>query len=249
MPYLKLKEVWQFRYIRYPLSVKRFARCAFSGNQKPSMQEMDTRPSFVVTVPRGEEPLEELLAVRRDPPRAAAMAASADVTIPDVFGGVEWVEAYRGSLLAAFHRDFDGGPRLARPFWPYTYDTLDLQVLPACVRVPLDNPNPLLLVPGWLRTVALALWGLGWHPRSVSTFVRSRYERPHSWGGIWERYDPGARAEFYVRVCCGAVATGLERGRDFTCESQVGRGLCTHEGCGFDLSRLWPLRLHRRVDA
>jgi hypothetical protein len=226
----------------------RYARCAFSGNQKPWMQRLDTVPSFLLTVPRGAQSLPELLRVREDPARAAEMAAAMDVAIPDVLGGVEWVEAYRSSALAAFHRDFDRGPRMAPAYWTSTYDALDLHALPACVRLPLDRPNPFLLVPGWLRSVALGLWGLGWHPRSVSTFVRSRYERPYAWGATWKRYEPGTRADFYVRVCCGAVADGLEHPQEFTCASQEGRGLCPRSGCGFDLARLWPLRPHTSED-
>jgi hypothetical protein len=216
----------------------RSTRCAFAGNQKALVQDLGG-PGFVLTLPRRQEPLEELLRARADPGRAQEMAAAADTAIPAALGGTEWISAYRSSALARFHHDFDAGPEVERQAWPATYDGLDLGTLPACAALPLQHPNPALLTPGWLRTVALALWAHGWHPRSIAALVRSKYLRPQGWGTYWQRYDAESRARFYVRVSCGALAAGLEQRGDFTCASQRARGLCPGIGCGFDLLGAW----------
>jgi hypothetical protein len=82
--------------------------------------------------------------------------------------------------------------------------------------------------------VALALWGMGWHPRSVAGLVRSKYERDFGWGSMWYRYDAAARADFYVRLFCGAMACGIDP--DFSCELQAARGACPLAHCTHALS-------------
>jgi hypothetical protein len=219
----------------------RHARCAFSGNQKASLTGIAPERPFVVNLPRmDDDRVDELVREREDLACAGVRAGRVKAHIPDVRDGWAWVEDYRRGRLARFHAEFDEGPEMPREEWPYTYDSLDLHTLPACARLALEYPNPALLVPVHLRTVALALWGLGWHPRSVAALVRSRYEKDFGWGNLWQRYDPAARAEFYVRVFCGAVVDGLESGSDFTCESQALRGVCPASGCGWDLGRLLP---------
>jgi hypothetical protein len=218
---------------------ERHARCAFSGNQKASLTGIAPERPFVISLPReGGDRVDELLRDREDPARAAARALRVNALIPDVRGGEAWVEDYRRGRLARFHAEFDAGPEMAREAWPYTYDSLDLGTLPACARLALESPNPALLMPVHLRTVALALWGIGWHPRSVAALVRSRYEKDFGWGSLWQRYDAATRAEYYVRVFCGAVVDGLEDPACFTCESQALRGVCPASGCGWDLGRL-----------
>jgi hypothetical protein len=217
----------------------RSTRCAFASSQKPLSKGLDVDPGYVFALPRGDEPLGDLLRARGDPERARQMAAAADVRIPVAVGAAGWMAAYLDSALARFHRYFDAGPEVDRAAWPATYDTLDLRTLPACAAFPLAHPNPALLTPGWLRTVALALWALGWHPRSIAGLVWSRYQRPHGWGDYWNRYDARSRARFYARVSCGAIAAGLEDGTAFTCRSQAARGFCPTASCGWELQRLW----------
>jgi hypothetical protein len=220
---------------------ERHARCAFSANQKASLTGIAPEKPFVIDLPREEDDrLDELLRAREDLRRAGARAALARTRLPDVYRATAWVEEYRRSRLAEFHRDFDAGPEVPREAWAYTYDSLDLRTLPACARRPLESPHPALLTPVHLRTVALALWGLGWHPRSVAALVRSRYERDCGWGDLWRRYDPAARAEFYVRLFCGAFVNGLEDPASFSCASQALRGVCPSPGCGWELERLLP---------
>ena len=220
---------------------ERHARCPFSGNQKASLADIAPERPFVITLPRERgDRMDELLREREHPGHAGVRAGRASALIPDVHAGRAWVEDYRRSRLARFHLEFDAGPEVAHEAWPYTYDSLDLQTLPACARLALESPNPKLLVPVHLRTVALALWGLGWHPRSVAALIRSRYEKDFGWGRLWQRYDAAARAEYYVRTFCGAVTDGLEDPAGFTCESQALRGVCPSGGCGWDLGRLLP---------
>jgi hypothetical protein len=211
---------------------RRYSRCAFSSNQKASLQDLAPERPFVICLPRGRASLSSLLEAREDPGRAARLASVEQAAIPDARGGVVWVEEYRRSGLAAFHREFDRGPQLEPGSWRWTYDALDLRLLPGCIALPLAFPNPALLRPSCLRTVALGLWGLGWHPRSIAGLVRSRYEQDHGWGTLWQRYAPAARAEYYVRLFCGAVADGVEDPRGLTCATQLQRGLCERDRCG-----------------
>jgi len=209
---------------------ERYLRCAFSSNQKAGLQETSTEHPCVFTLPM-HAPLSRLLELREDGPAAAAWAPRAVAAIPDAPDAPELLEAYRRGPVGRFHRDFYDGPRIEPAQWPFTYDRLIDYELPACVRAPLEHPNPLLLRPVFLRSIAFTLWGLGWHPRSIAGIVTSRFAREHGWCPSFERYDAQSRAEFYVRVFCGSLADGLEHASDFSCESQRGRGVCDPPHC------------------
>ena len=209
---------------------ERYLRCAFSSNQKAGLQGTSAEHPFVFTLPI-HAPNPRLLRLRQDGPAVASWASSEATVIPDASDVPELLEAYRRGPVGRFHRDFDGGPRMEPAQWPFTYDRLTDDELPACVRAPLEDPNPLLLRPVFLRSVAFTLWGLGWHPRSIAGIVTSRFEKEHGWRPSFQRYDAQSRAEFYVRVFCGAWADGLERAADFSCESQRGRGVCDPPRC------------------
>lgn len=219
----------------------RHVRCAFSPNQKAWMSGLGRLRSCAIVLPRRGPCSASLLEIREDPAAAALLASVENVTIPDAPpASLGWVDDYRSSRLSRFHRAFDRGPQMNPADWPYSYGALDLGAFPDCVRRPLATPNPLLLAPVFLRTVALSLWGLGWHPRSVAGLIRSRFEADHGWGDYWRRYEAAARSEFYVRLLCGAVEDGLDDPEDFTCESEALRGTCTQSGCGHELDRLFP---------
>jgi hypothetical protein len=220
-----------------PLFV-RYTRCAFSSDQEALVKAPRAPRPVALVLPRGARPLAALLAARTDAERARDVAESADARVPAAIAGTEWVETYRASPLARFHHAFDHGPEMDPRAWPQTYDAIDLRGVPACAALALRRPNPSLLEAGRLRTVALALWGQGWHPRSVAGLVRSRFSRPYGWGGYWQRYDAESRARFDLRLCCGALAAGADDLADFTCDAQRARGLCTVEGCAFDLGSL-----------
>jgi hypothetical protein len=208
-----------------PLS-ERHARCAFSSNQKAGMTNAAADRPFSINLPREEFALEELLAAREDPGEALRLAERAHAWIPETSDAVRLVAEYEASPLGGFHRDFDAGPEIAPDAWRWTYDLLDPKSFPGCVTLPLEHPNPALLQPVFLRSVALTLWAMGWHPRSVAGIIRSRFEHDCGWGDQWRRFDPARRAAFYVRLFCGAVVAGLDGPADFTCESQAGRHVC-----------------------
>jgi hypothetical protein len=219
-----------------PLAVRN-TRCAFSLNQKARAQGLDVRPDVVSVLPRAREPLADLLRARADLGLAAGRARGADGVIPLVSDARRWIRAYRGSTLARFHRFFD---EAAPPSEPRAFDDVDLDALPACVAFPLRMPNDALLTPGWLRSVALILWAMGWHPQAAVGLVVSRYSGEHGWGSYWDRYDREERASFYVRLCCGAIAGGIENWDTFSCDEQRSRGLCPAppSGCGVELGRI-----------
>ena len=224
-----------------PLDV-RYCRCAFSANQKPAVADgPDPRRAFPLVLPR-RGGLASVLRARGDAVEAARLAAEEHTEIPDFGEAPGWRRAYEGGPLGRFHRAFDRGPQVPTDEWAYTYDSLDLRALPACASQPLARANPLLLVPTYLRSVALALWGLGWHPRSVAGLICSRYHQQLGWQGLWERYEPSARAEFYVRVFCGLAACGLDDADGFNCETQAARGGCPWPRCGHDLRALFASR-------
>jgi hypothetical protein len=219
----------------------RHARCAFSSNQKASLERSAGRP-FVLVIPRTDGPIETLLRTREDPGLAARLAASCSGRIPEVTAAPEWLRAYRTSALARFHGEFDAGPHADPSTWRFTYDALDPRALPPCVAGPLEQPYPALLQPLRLRTLALALRSMGWHARSVAALVASRYERGSGWGSLWWRYDRETRAAFYVRLLL-ASADRVADAADLSCEVQRRRAHCPADGaCGFDLQRLAPGR-------
>ncbi len=212
---------------------ERNIRCAFSSNQKT--RELTPSRPFTINVPCRTRPLSRLLRTRENLAEATRVAECVHTIIPDARGDdLRWVEDYRRGALARFHRAFLQGWHDPPETWAQTYDRLDLRSLPPCVRLPLAQPNPALLQPVWIRTVALALWGMGWHPRSVAGLIRSKYERDFGWGSMWYRYDAAARADFYVRLFCGAMACGIDP--DFSCELQAARGACPLAGCTHRLS-------------
>jgi hypothetical protein len=219
----------------------RHVRCAFSSNQKAWMTGLYRRRPFAIVLPQRGGCYSTLLEIRDDPVAAASLASAENAAIPDAPpGSLGWMDEYRQSRLGRFHRDFDRGPQMDPADWPFSYGALDLRAFPECVRLPLSSPNPLLLDPVFLRTVALVLWGLGWHPRSVAGLIRSRFEADFGWGDYWLRYDAASRAEFYVRLLCGAVEDGLEDPNEFTCASEALRGACMRAACGHALERLFP---------
>src|SRR5262249_22261363 len=132
----------------------RYLRVAFGPYQKHRLRGdsigqggSSDRPPFVA-LPRGDRPLEYLLAHGRDLRHGARAARRQSSAIPVATLGVaRALDAYDTSALARFHRDFyttpwrGGDPfeDLARsPVWPK---------LPECVTDPLRAPNDRLLQP------------------------------------------------------------------------------------------------------
>jgi hypothetical protein len=219
-----------------PIDV-RSARCAFSANQKPVQARLSGALPFVLVLPRHGATLLELLEARQDPRLAARLAARESAAIPDAAAAEPWLNAYRRSAEAAFDAAFDAGPVPPAPGRPRAL--LEAGNLPSCVGMPLESPNPHLLMPVYLRSVTLALWSMGWDPRRIAERVAECYGQDHGWGGLWEHYEAATRARFYVRLFASLAHCGLESAEEFSCVSQAARGGCPRFPCGSDLGRLF----------
>jgi hypothetical protein len=221
-------------------------RCAFSSDQKALLMRPGCASPSVFVLPVGERPFRELLDVRADPRAASLHAQACSAAIPDVPEAAAWLREYSGSGLAFFHAQFDATSEPER--MRHEGDPFDADALPPCASLPLRFPNPWLLHPRHLRTVALVLWSMGWHPRSIAALVRSRYEQDHDWGTLWQRHDAATRATFHARLFCGAAAEGLEDGA-FSCGTQAQNGLCRSDACGYDLEPMFRSLRSRRARA
>jgi hypothetical protein len=219
----------------------RFIRTAFSAHQKALVSGFSGTAPVVFALPRGGAALEDVLQARGDAGAAAALASSSSSAIPEAASAPRWIRAYADDVLAWFHRRMDEAGR--RPAGVIAeYARIPPERLPLCVRRALETPNPSLLVPANLRTVTLVLWSRGWHPADIAALVAARFRSGEGWGGLWQRYDPAARARFYVRLFAGAVAAGIDPPDSFTCCAQQARGACPGGLCGHELAGLFPGR-------
>lgn len=202
----------------------------------------------LVALPRGDEPLCELLRRGRDTSAAASVAAHSRCELPDITRGLRTLlTRYQRSPLAAFHRDFYATTPHGPDEWVDTYDRLPLQRLLPCVAASLTSPNDLLLQPAHLQHMTRALMSDGWHPRHIAGLVHSKYAQDAGWGSHWESRHPLSRAEFDVRVFAGMIVTGLDEGVDFNCRSAQEKDLCpVGASCDHDL-RVDRRRLLKRT--
>jgi hypothetical protein len=227
-----------FSHMGDPLDA-RMIRMAFSGYQLHRMRPdqvgeriaVEVPPLAAVPRPRGVE--EALLS--RTPARARAIAAQSAAAIPDVAAGLlRLLEEYRGSRLAAFHRDYAAacaavGEAGAPP---------DLPALPPCVSGAIDAPNDRLLQPAFVQQLTRALLAHGWAPAAIARRVYEAYASDAGWGDHWARRDRWTRATFDVGVFAALVQVGLDEGIDFNCVSAAEKGLCPGTGCPFNLADL-----------
>ena len=160
---------------------------------------------------------------------------------------LELLEDYLHSPLCAFHREFYSIPQDHPSSWGGGYDLTPLEALPPCAAHVLADPNDWLLKPSGMQLVTRCLLAQGWHPRHVSALVAARFLDPsYHWGDHWDDYDPVLRAEFYVRLFAGQIATGLDGGIDFNCVSQQEKQFCWNpHGCSLEPFRAW---LHERFN-
>jgi hypothetical protein len=187
------------------------------------------------------------IVVMRDPRMTAELAARASVRIPDLTEAMgNLVAEYEASPLAKFHAWFYSAEHDPPESWLKTYDRTPMNILPACVRTILLNPNDLLFRPSGMRMVTRVMLALGWHPRHIAGLIRSKFERDYGWGSQWEDADPATRADFYTRVFSGLFVTGRDNLVDFTCKScQEGR-TCLAADCLGNLEIFRQSALARR---
>lgn len=181
-----------------------------------------------VCIPLHEMDVMQALKLRQDPADVMALARRCCMLIPDEGEGTaRLLDDYLASHLRSFHRRFYEADHDPREVWPWTYGHTPLHELPACVRHVLLHPNDLLLKPSGMRLVTRCLLEHRWHPRHIAGLVRSKFEDPcHGWEDRWEGYSPSLRADFYVRLFSGQIATGLDRMSDFNCEAAKLEGFC-----------------------
>ena len=190
--------------------------------------------------------LAEALVVMRSPEAMAELAKSAVTKIPEASSASErLIAAYRESRLKKFHDDFYAQEQHPSYLWPETYDRTPLDLWPACGRLMVEQPNDFLLRPSGILRVVRILLALGWHPRHIAGFIRSKYERDFGWTQLAD-CDPATRADFYVRVFAGLFATGRDDLVDFNCTSAREQGLCFFTNCNDNLLRFKEAALYRR---
>ncbi len=217
----------------------RTIRTTFSTHQKHKVytrlvgEDTAREVGVFAALPRAGLDYRELTRFRRDLSAAAEYSGRVGGFIPDAAAGWKSVlEDYLASPLHRFHADFDEyrPGRSGRP------PELDPASLPPCVAAATKNPNPELLRPTNLRNLCRVLMRRKWHPRRIADYIRARYEEDHGWEVDWNKYHPEVRANFWSRVFCGMISTGLDRFEDFNCDSLQASGFCPSPRCGFSLA-------------
>jgi hypothetical protein len=231
----------------------RTIRVPFSVYLKPWQQPWDfdadvlanMQPLFVI-------PLEEIewregISTMRDPQLTVKLAARVSNKIPDAtYGTGNLLIDYWNSKLAEFHAFFYSQEQHPAELWPETYDREPLEILPACVRIALEQPNDLLLRPAYIRQLVRVMLALGWHPRHIAGLICSKYKRDFSWTQFVD-VDPATRADFYTRTFAGLFAAGTDDLVDFNCVSAQEQGTCAFSNCGFNLLDFKKSALERRA--
>lgn len=230
----------------------RMLRVPFSVYLKPWQQRGliadelldEMKPFFVI--PLHDMSVREALSCMRSPEKAAKLASATHTDIPNASSETERLIAdYETSSLRKFHDDFYSQEHEPPERWPQTYDRTPVDLWPACGRLIVEQPNDLLLRPSCIQRVVRILLALGWHPRHIAGFIRSKYERDFGWTQFTD-CDPATRADFYVRVFAGLFATGRDDLVDFNCTSAREQGLCFFTNCNDNLLRFKESALHRR---
>ncbi len=231
----------------------RMVRVPFSAYLKPWQQPWafdanilsNLQPFFVV--PLQGIGWHEGIAAMRDPQLTVKLAARASSEIPDATPATgKLLRAYEQSKLAKFHADFYSQEQHPPERWPETYDRQPLEILPACARIALEQPNDLLLRPAFIRRLVRVMLALGWHPRHIAGLICSKYRRDFGWTQF-VNVDPATRADFYTRVFSGLFAVGTDDLVDFNCASAQEQGTCTFSDCGFNLLNFKESALERRA--
>ena len=231
----------------------RMLRVPFSVYLKPWQQPWIFDPDVLASLqPLFAIPLQgmdwrEGISTMRDPQLTMKLAARVSTMIPDATHGTgELLTDYWNSKLAEFHAFFYSQEQHPAELWPETYDREPLEILPACARVALEQPNDLLLRPAYIRRLVRVMLALGWHPRHIAGLICSKYCRDFGWTQF-VNVDPATRADFYTRVFAGLFVAGTDDLVDFNCVSAQEQGTCTFSGCGFNLLNFKKSALERRA--
>lgn len=223
----------------------RCTRIPFSVYLKPmqqrwllSQEALNAMPQMIV-IPLFEMDVRQGLLAMRDVGAVLNLARRASVRIPDSSESTDnLLDECASSLLASFHKSFYSREQAAPENWPATYDAVALHDLPPCISLMLQDPNERLLKPAGIKQVVRVLLARNWHPRDIAGLIRSKYERDFGWGHLWYRYNACSRADFYVRMFAGMIATGCDRLQDFDCETTRQNGECPQTLCSEKLEEL-----------
>jgi hypothetical protein len=231
----------------------RTIRVPFSVYLKPWQQPWgfdadvlaDMQPLFVI--PLDEIEWREGISTMRDSQLTKKVATHVSNEIPNATHGTgRLLTDYWNSKLAEFHASFYSQEQHPAKLWPETYDRFPLEILPACARIALEQPNDLLLRPAYIRCIARVMLALGWHPRHIAGLICSKYQRDFGWKQF-VNVDPATRADFYTRIFAGLFAAGTDDLLDFNCVSAQEQGTCTFSNCGFNLLNFKESALERRT--
>ena len=231
----------------------RMLRVPFSVYLKPWQQRwafgahvLENLPPLVV-VPLEKITWREGILRMRNFAAAQELAQHSITKIPDAGESMQkLIGDYERSSVAKSHEWFYSQEPHPPEQWAETYDQMPLEILPACARVILEQPNDLLLRPASIRRLVRVLLALGWHPRHVAGLITSKYMRPFGWTQF-EGCDPATRADFYARVFAGLFATGRDDLVDFNCVSAQEQKTCPLSNCGFNLQQFQQSALDRRA--
>jgi hypothetical protein len=230
----------------------RMTRVPFSVYLKPWQQRLD--PEILREMPWFVIPLQGLtwregIRTMRDVAATAKLAKTSSTKIPDASANMAALIAdYEASNLATFHDLFYAQEQHPPELWNETYDRFPLNILPACARMVLEQPNDLLLKPARIRQLTRIMLALGWHPRHIAGLIHSKYARPFGWTQF-EGYDRATRADFYTRIFAGLFVTGQDNLVDFNCVSAQEARVCPFSNCGFNLLDFKQSALNRRANA
>ena len=235
-----------------PLHV-RMMRVPFSVYLKPWQQSWGIDPAVLAkleslfVVPLPDISWREGLQIMRSAEATTRLARNCQTKIPDASSSMgRLIDAYAESDVAQFHDWFYSQEQHQPERWNETYDRFSLDLLPACVRVTLEQPNDLLLRPACLRQLVRVMLALGWHPRHIAGLIHSKYARPFGWTQF-KGYDPAARADFYTRIFAGLFATGRDDLIDFNCVSAREQKICPLVSCSDNLLDFKQSALNRRT--
>ena len=212
----------------------RLVRMPFTNYLKPWISGLatelglETELPWFRAIPLHEMDVRQAIKARQDDDDVKALARCATTRIPLQEEGTErLLDAYLESPLRQFHRHFYATTHDPQHRWHETYDRTPLDRLPPCLRILLEWPNDRLLKPAGMQHLTRTLVADGWHPRHIAGLVRSKFENPSfNWGPAWSDYEPATRADFYIRLFAGQLATGLDRLIDFNCTSTQEKGFC-----------------------
>lgn len=209
----------------------RTIRAPFTPYRKPAKWNPQAGVEAFDTLPEQGYAVEELLELRRNPGAVGEFSRSSRAIIPRAEQETEeLIEAYLRSDLRRFHRRYFAATPDSPDIWHRTYRRTPISVLPPCARALVEHPNDALLKPAGMQHLMRCLVAQGWHPRHAGGMIWSIFaDERHGWDGLWQHYDPSRRADFYVRIFSGLLATGLDGLVDYNCISSQEKQLCTQK--------------------